>query len=80
MNVFELRIRGVDRPSTLAAARWELFAFPEIRDLVRMPGQHRFAVIYEGDVADAAAWCKELTDQGFPSEPIGRTDTAGEAA
>jgi hypothetical protein len=34
-NAFELRIHGLDHLISFAAARWELFAFPEVRDLAR---------------------------------------------
>jgi hypothetical protein len=80
VNVFELRIHGVDRLSALAAARGELFAFREVYDLVRLPGPDRFAVVYDGEAADAGAWCRTLTDQGFPAEPIGPIETTFEAA
>jgi hypothetical protein len=50
---------------SFAAARWELFAFPEVRDLARGHGRHRFVVLYEGDQADPDAWCRRLTGAGL---------------
>jgi hypothetical protein len=33
VHAYELRIRGLDDELARTAARWELFAFPDVRDL-----------------------------------------------
>ena len=48
MHAYELRIRGLDDDARVAAARWQLSARPEVRDLVRKAGTDRFLVPYEG--------------------------------
>jgi hypothetical protein len=79
-NAYELRIRGLEHLISFTAARWELFAFPEVRDLA--PSQHcdRFVVLYEGDSADPDAWCRLLTAAGYSAEPLGPVDNTGRAA
>jgi len=79
-NAYELRICGLEHLISFAAARWELFAFPEVRDLARGHGRHRFDVLYEGDQADPDAWCRRLTGAGYPAKPLGRVDNTGKAA
>ena len=80
LDAYELRIRGLEHLISFAAARWELFAFPEVRDLVRAPGRNRFLVLYDGEPADPDAWCQLLQDAGYPAEPVGHLDGSGEAA
>ena len=79
-KAYELRIRGLDHLSSFAAARWELFAFPEVRDLARRRGRDRFVVIYEGGPADPGAWCRLLAEAGYLAEPLGLVDDSDQAA
>ena len=79
VHAYELRIRGLDVTSARAAARWELFACPEVRDLVKGAGKDRFLVLYEGNWDQPRIWCHLLTNAGYQAEPIGRvseTDAA----
>jgi hypothetical protein len=81
-NAYELRIRGLEHLISFTAARWELFAFREVRDLARAQRRDGFVVLYEGDSADPDAWCwcRLLTDAGYPAEPLRRLDNTGKAA
>lgn len=72
MHAYELRIRDLESTTRRNAARWELFAFPEVRDLVKVGGPDRFLVIYEGDWDHHAVWCRVLENAGYEVEPIGR--------
>ena len=74
VHVYELRIRDLDAPSRRAAARWELFACPEVRDLVKAAGPDRFLVLYEGAWDQHVVWCRVLERAGYEAEPIGRLD------
>lgn len=75
MNAYELRIAGVENDARLAAARWELFACPEIRDLYRIDGTDRVAILYEGAEPDVRRWVGLLEHAGYqvkspePAEP-----------
>ena len=77
MHVYELRIRGAERPVNRAAARWELFACPEVRDLVKAAGPDRFFVLYEGDWDQHSVWCRVLENAGYEARPIGKLDEGG---
>jgi hypothetical protein len=74
VHAYELRIRGLDGSSGRAAARWELFACPEVRDLVKAPGPDRFLVLYEGAWDQHVVWCRVLERAGYEAEPIGRLE------
>jgi hypothetical protein len=74
VHAYELRIRGLDGSSDRAAARWELFACPEVRDLVKSAGPDRFLVLYEGAWDQHAVWCRVLERAGYEAEPIGRLE------
>jgi hypothetical protein len=71
MHAYELTIHGLADEGSLAAARWELFAFPGVRDLLPWNRPDLFVVLYEGDVADPDAWCRVLSAAGYPAEPSG---------
>jgi hypothetical protein len=72
VHAYELRIRDLDGAVGRSAARWELFACPEVRDLVKVAGRDRFLVIYEGEWDQPAVWCRVLENAGYEVEPIGR--------
>jgi hypothetical protein len=74
VHAYELRICGLDSPSRRYAARWELFACPEVRDLVEAGGPDRFLVLYEGEWEQHAVWCRVLERAGYEAEPIGRLE------
>jgi hypothetical protein len=74
LHAYELRIRGLDDTIARAAARWELFACPEVRDLVKGAGKDRFLVLYEGEWDQPKIWCHLLANAGYAAEPIGRVD------
>jgi hypothetical protein len=70
VNVYELRIRGVDRDAALAGARWELFRFPAVRHVCRLGFGDRAAILYEGSRPDLQAWVETLGEAGFVAEPL----------
>ncbi len=73
MHAYELRIRGLDTTAGRNAARWQLFACPEVRDLVKVGGVgDHFLVLYEGEWDQHAVWCRVLENAGYECEPIGR--------
>jgi hypothetical protein len=80
MHAYELRIAGLQHAIARAAARWELFACPEVRDLVKAPGRDRFLVLYEGEWGNPAVWCRVLANAGYDAEPIGPVGETGEAS
>lgn len=71
MHAYELRIRGLDSAADRFAARWELFACLEVRDLVKAAGPDRFLVLYDGDWDQHAVWCRVLENAGYEVEAIG---------
>ena len=68
MNVCELRIAGVERDVTLAAARWELFAFAEIRHLYRIGSTNQVVILYDGAQPDDGRWIAALDRAGYTVE------------
>jgi hypothetical protein len=74
VHAYELRIRDLDGPIAQGIARCELFACPEVRDLVKAGGRDRFLVLYEGDWDQPAVWCRVLENAGYEAEPIGRLE------
>jgi hypothetical protein len=71
MHAYQLRIRGLGGTTGRNAARWELFACPEVRDLVKVAGRDRFLVLYEGEWDQHVVWCRVLENAGYEAEPIG---------
>lgn len=73
MHAYELRIRDLDTTAGRNTARRQLFACPEVRDLVKVGGSRdRFFVIYEGEWDQPAVWCRVLENAGYEAEPVGR--------
>jgi hypothetical protein len=71
VRAYELRIHSLDGAIGRGAARLELFACPEVRDLVKVAGRDRFLVLYEGEWDQHAVWCRVLENAGYEAEPIG---------
>jgi hypothetical protein len=71
VHAYELRIRGLDTAAGRFAARWELFACLEVRDLVKAGGPDGFLVLYEGDWDQPAVWCRLLERAGYEVEAVG---------
>lgn len=71
MHAYQLRIRGLDSATGRNAARWELFACPEVRDLVKVAGRDSYLVIYDGAWDQHAVWCRVLEKAGYEVEAIG---------
>jgi hypothetical protein len=71
VHAYELRISGLDDANGCSAARWVLFACPEVRDLVEVAGRDRFLVLYEGKWDQHTVWCRILENAGYEVEPIG---------
>ena len=80
MNAYELRIRGLADTIALAEARWELFLFPEVRDLAPAEAGDLFVVLYEGERPDPTAWCRVLSAAGYPAQPMEPLSSTGDAA
>lgn len=70
LSACELRITGVDRDAALAAARWELFVFADVRHVCRVGVGDRAAIIYEGAEPDLEAWIEALAEAGYGAEPL----------
>jgi hypothetical protein len=58
-------------PQRLAAARWQLFEFDEIRD-VRYGRGDVVVVRYEGEQPRTKEWVAFLAERGFVFEPLVR--------
>jgi hypothetical protein len=80
VHAYELRIPGLDDKGRLAAARWQLLACPEVRDLVTKAGTDRFLVLYEGKWDQSKIWCRVLANAGYTAEPIGAVDETKRAS
>jgi hypothetical protein len=80
VHAYELRIQGLDGKIARAAARWELFACPEVRDLVEGAGKDRFLVLYDGEWDQPKVWCHLLAGAGYEAEPIGKVNETDEAS
>jgi len=74
VHAYELRIRGLDDELARTAARRELFALPNVRDLVRGTERDRFLVLYEGCWEHPSVWRHVLANPGYEAEPIGRVE------
>lgn len=68
MNVYELRIAGVASDARLAAARWGLFVFREVRRVYRIGTTDHVAMLYEGAQPDVRRWVAVLEEAGSPLE------------
>ncbi len=61
------RFRGYS-PEQLWAARWHLFEFPEVRNVVHL-GDGIVAVLHDGD-PQVQEWMALLHERGFELEPV----------
>lgn len=68
MRVYELRIPAASDPRLLEAIRWELFAFPQVRDVHAAPRPGIVAVAYEGESPAPAEWIEALVAAGYEVE------------
>jgi hypothetical protein len=71
MNVSELRIEGAQNDATLAAARWALFVFSEIRHVYRIGTTDQAAVLHTGEAAPHR-WVAALADAGCAATTVER--------
>lgn len=71
MNVYALRIANAATEAALAAARWQLFVFPQVRDLRRGSGDDLVEVLYERGDPNVGAWLAVLEQAGYEAEPLG---------
>lgn len=77
MNVYELRVAGVEGDARVRAARWALFVCHEIRDVRRGRGNGTIEIVYEGEAPRAERWLRVLEQAGYQSEDTGsRLDAA----
>lgn len=65
MNVCELYVETARSDRGLAAARWELFAFPEVSHVYRVGTTNRAAVLYVGGEPDLGRWLAALREAGI---------------
>jgi hypothetical protein len=68
VNVYELRIAGAESDARLAAARWQLFVFPEVRHVYRIGTTEHVAILYEGAQPDVRRWVAVLEQAGYTAE------------
>lgn len=80
MNVYELRIAGAESDARLAAARWELFVFPDVRHVYRIGTTDHVALLYEGKRPDVRRWVAVLEQAGYAAEALEEAGTPLEAA
>jgi hypothetical protein len=66
--VSRLRITDTASDSRLAAARWALFVFPEIREVCRIVGSDEVAVLHNG-ASELRVWLEALEAAGFAAAP-----------
>ena len=64
MNVYELKLEGIENERQLHAARWELFVFPEVRDVRPLATGSGVTVVHDGP-PDAERWTNALEQAGF---------------
>lgn len=69
MTTCEIAVHGLVDERLVAAVRWELFVFGEVRDVLAAVRPGRVTVVYEGEVPGVAAWCRVLAEAGFRAEP-----------
>lgn len=74
MHVYELRVPAASDPRRLAAVRWDLFVFPQVRDVVATSRSGVIGVVYEGERPAAVEWVRTLRTAGYAAE-----DPAGSA-
>jgi hypothetical protein len=70
MNVCKLRVTGAVDARAVAQVRWELFVFPEIRDVLPTLEPETVAVLWEGSTADPERWCRALARAGYEADPV----------
>jgi hypothetical protein len=70
MNVCKLRVSGATDARAIAQVRWELFVFPEIRDVLPTLELETVAVLWEGTIADPQRWCRTLARIGYEAKPL----------
>ena len=70
MNVCKLRVAGAVDTAAVAQVRWELFVFPEIRDVLPGMEPETVAVLWEGASADLERWCGTLARAGYEASPV----------
>jgi hypothetical protein len=80
VNVYELRIAGVESDARLAAARWELFVCSEVRHVYRIGMTDKVAILYEGAQPDLRRWLSLLEQAGYATEPLEEAGRPPEAA
>jgi hypothetical protein len=80
VNVYELRIAGIGSDARLAAARWELFVFPDVRHVYRIGTTDHAAVLYEGAQPDVRRWVAVLERAGYAAETLEEVETSVEAS
>jgi 20S proteasome alpha/beta subunit len=80
VNVYELRIAGVASDARLAAARWGLFVFREVRRVYRIGTTDHVAMVYEGAQPDVRRWVAVLEQAGYAAEALEEAGSPLEAA
>ena len=80
MNVYELRIAGVESDVRLAAARWELFVCSEVRHVYRIGRTDKVAILYESAQPNLRRWVSLLEQAGYATEPLEEAGRPPEAA
>jgi hypothetical protein len=69
VNVCKLRVSAAVDAAAVAQIRWELFVFPEIRDVLPTLEPETVAVLWEGASAAPERWCRTLVQVGYDASP-----------
>jgi hypothetical protein len=79
VNVCKLRVAGAVGADAVAQVRWELFVFPEVRDVLpALERDETVVVLWEGASADPERWCRTLAEAGYEASPAGPASQRGD--
>jgi hypothetical protein len=78
VNVCKLRVAGAVDADAVARVRWELFVFPEVREVLPALERETVAVLWEGASADPERWCRTLAQAAYEASPAGPASPRGD--
>jgi hypothetical protein len=65
-----MQFPGFDARSNLGLIRWELFLFPDVREVLTTSREDTLLVVFRGE-PDPSAWATTLAQAGFPVSRTG---------
>jgi hypothetical protein len=65
MHTYELQFPGFDARSNLGEIRWELFLYPDVRQVQSTSREDTLLVVSRSE-PNPRAWAKTLADAGLP--------------